>query len=221
MAPASSLEHILAVAGGDRHVARWIQRELASSHQEFLDILFQDLLFAVERLEQNPQLMVDEGEDQTTQRLADMLAAFGYQATHNTQAGGNVDLTVERVRLSHRWIAEAKRFGDVGDMREGYLQLSTRYRPALASDGRLHGGMIGYLRRPNAAKCMTGWREHLAELIEGCATQDCSRRGPLGFVSSHAHGDYGVPLEVWHVCVVLHFDPQDASGRTAKRYRTT
>ena len=48
---------------------------------------------------------------------------------------------------------------------------------------------------------------------------DCARRYALGFQSEHTHTDFGVPLRVWHNCVVLTFQPQDKSGRTAKRYQ--
>lgn len=208
------------LAEEDIFIKNLLQRRLAATMESFLQTLYDDVVAVVSMLEENPHQYVDDTEDQTTQRLVDMLKCMGYTAYHNAQAGGNVDLTVEMTRRNFRWIAEAKKFGDVGDLREGYLQLATRYKPGVAADGVAHGGLLAYLRRPDAKGKMQGWKAHFLTLPIAVAskTTSCGRRGELGFISEHPHRDYGVPLRVWHVCVMLNFEPKDASARSAKRY---
>jgi hypothetical protein len=206
----------------DIFISNMFRRLTVTTYDDFLNVLYDDLKLVIERLEENPQNYPNETEDATTQRISDILWGMQYTASHNLAAGGNVDLTVALTRLNFKWIAEAKKFGSITDMREGYLQLSTRYKPGMGSNGVMYGGMIGYLRRPDAARHMKSWRKALPSVpgADGSLLADCARRYALGFQSEHAHKDYGVPLRVWHTCVVLTFEPQDKSGRTAKRYRT-
>jgi len=200
-----------------------LRRFTVTTYDEFLSVLYDDIKLVIERLEENPQDFPDEPEDATTKRMADILWGMQYSASHNLAAGGNVDLTIAISRLNFKWIAEAKKFASVTDMREGYLQLSTRYRPGMGSDGAMYGGMIGYVRSSNAAAFMKRWRTSFLNVpgAENSIVTDCSRRYALGFQSEHTHQDFGVPLRVWHNCVVLTFQPQDKSGRTAKRYQNS
>ncbi|SDO16232.1 hypothetical protein [Polaromonas sp. JS666] len=216
-----SLAAVEEAAKNDFYVANLLRRVTVSTYDEFLDVLYDDVKLVIERLEDNPQNYPDESEDATTQRIADILWGMQYDASHNTQAGGNVDLTVSNPRRQFKWIAEAKKFADIGDMREGYLQLATRYRPGMAPGGVMYGGLIGYLHRPNAAEHIRSWRDAFASLpvASGNVLADCARRYALGFNSEHNHQTFGIPLRVWHTCVVLHFAPEDRSGRTAKRYK--
>lgn len=212
-------QYLDALALTDPAVRRWMDRQLITTFDEFLEFLYDDLHLAIERLELNPQNFSEESEDATTQRLLDIAFGLGYAGEHS-QAGGNVDIVISNNRLGFSWIGEAKKFGDVGDLREGYLQLSTRYRASRDAAGVMHGGLIGYLRRPNAAKCMQDWEAHFATMpaATGSTRTACPRRGELGFVSEHNHQDFGTPLRVWHTCVVLEFSPKDRSARAAKRY---
>lgn len=223
-APSSfSLQNVVDLAQNDVFIRNFLRRITATTYDEFLSVLYDDLKLTIERLEENPQDFPNETEDATTKRMADILWGMQYSASHNLAAGGNVDLTVAITRMNFKWIAEAKKFESVTDMREGYLQLSTRYRPAMDSNGVMHGGMIGYLRRPDAAGSMKNWRDALPTVpgAEKSVLADCSRRNALGFQSEHAHKDFGLPLRVWHNCVVLTFEPKDKSGRAAKRYQAS
>lgn len=215
-----SAERLSQLGEEDDVIGDLLGRRLASNHQEFRQAVETDILRVIARLELNPQMHNEKSEDETTQAVVDMLFCMGYTAHHNAQQGGNVDITIEQTRKNFRWIAEAKIFDDVGDLREGYLQLASRYRAGMDDAGTLHGGLIAYLRRPNAAACMAGWRAHFLTLAvaQGAVTEDCLRRHQLGFYSQHAHVDFGIPFRVWHLCIVLHFKPQDASGRSALKY---
>lgn len=218
-----SVQQVFELAKQDVFVRNFIRRSTVTTYDDFLDILYDDIQLVIERLEENPQDFPDETEDATTKRIADILWGMQYVASHNMAAGGNVDLTVTMTRMNFKWIAEAKKFASVADMREGYLQLSTRYRPSMGSNGTMYGGMIGYLRRPDAVGCMKSWREALLSVpgAEKSVLADCARRYALAFQSEHPHKDFGLPLRIWHNCVVLTFQPQDKSGRTAQRYQSS
>jgi hypothetical protein len=212
-----TLADIEALGRQDCSIANFLRRLSVVDYDDFIDVLYDDILIAVERMEESPHLYIKEGEDATTQRLLDMLHAMSYSAHHDLQLGGSVDITIELGRRGLRWIGEAKRYKSVADMREGYLQLSTRYKPGRGSLTHVNAGLIGYVRRPNAAKCMETWRAHFLKSVEtSSAMSECQRRGPLAFVSEHTHESIGIPFRVWHLCVSLHFDPKDKSGRTSK-----
>lgn len=215
-----TIEAMTVLGYHDPMIRNFLRRLEAQTYDEFLDVLYDDIKIAIERLEQSPQLYVDESEDATTQRLLDTLYGMSYGTHHNLQLGGNVDITVELFRKGFRWIGEAKKFNSVGDMREGYLQLATRYKPGGGSITTLYGGLIGYLRRPNAVSSVEAWKTHYSDDVAmGSTLSACPRRGALAFISEHAHASIGLPFRVWHLCICLHFEPQDASGRTAKRYQ--
>lgn len=203
----------------DAYIANFLRRLRADTYEEFLEVLLDDVKLVIETLEANPQnYPLDEEEDATTQRIVDILTGMNYAASHSKASGGNVDLTVE-LKRKFKWIAEAKKFGDVGDMREGFLQLSTRYTPTATSKGRAYGGLIGYIRRPKAAKHVGQWRKEFESGVGvGGSTSDCGRRGAFAFISELEHQVLGVPMEVWHTGVALYFDPLDKSGRTAQKY---
>ena len=217
---AFSIASLAEAAKYDVGIASLLRRTLASTYDEFLDVLYDDLKLVLERMENNPQNYPDESEDATTNRISDMLWGMQYEASHNLQAGGNVDLTIAMPRRQFKWIAEAKKFDSVAGMREGYLQLATRYRPGSGVNGVMYGGLIGYLRRANAVKLMEDWRTELVSLpvASGIHLQECARRPALSFISQHNHQDFGLPFRVWHLCAVLTFAPRDKSARTAKRY---
>jgi hypothetical protein len=218
---ALSLQELEFICKTDDGVRTGIGLWLVKDYDDFLDLLYDDIKLVVEQLERNPQEFRLETEDSTTQRIVDMLSMKGYSAHHNAASGGNVDLTVELKRKNWLWIAEAKKFGSVADLKSGYKQLSTRYKTG-TSDGRVaYGAILAYLRRPDAAAKMEQWKKGLQSVQEasGSIIQVCNRRNNLGFFSQHKHRDLGIPLRVWHVCVQLHVDPQDKSGLSAKKYK--
>jgi hypothetical protein len=217
-----NLAEIEYLEANDDDFRGFLRRFLVKTYVDFVDGLYDDICHVLTQLETNIHLYPeDEYEDATTQRIVDMLSVMGYTASHNKASGGSVDITVELTRRRWKWISEAKKFNSVADLREGYLQLATRYRPGLAGAQKAFGALFGYLRRPNAAQAVTAWKDELVTIPEasGSTLEPCTRRGPLAFYSEHQHAALGVPFRVWHVCVPLYFDPKDKSGRTAKKYK--
>lgn len=193
------------------------QRLLASSYQDFVEVLYADLDLAVNRLEGNPQLYQNDSEDELTGHIIGILQTLGYAASHGTTGGGSKDITVNGKNPSWVWIGEAKIYKSSNDLHEGYLQLSTRYRHP--DPTKSCGGLLAYIKRPNAATLMDKWKVEFMKLpLPNLNSRECPKRSKLAFFSIHDHESSGLPFEVRHLAVCLHFYPRDKSGRKAKRY---
>jgi hypothetical protein len=127
----SSIEELKILSKNDPILERILSRQFATKYEDFLGTLQIDLVEIVVQLEKSANLQRDESEDQTTQRIVDMCHSMGYQAHHNAASGGNVDITVIQRKCGFEWLAEAKKFNSITDMKEGYLQLASRYRPGM------------------------------------------------------------------------------------------
>lgn len=199
------------IRGGKRFLARYS----VLNNVEFVEALYDELDSIIVEIERNRQARQDDSEDRLTLEIVTCLNQLGYLAEHNAQSGGNVDITVSHYLEDFRWLGEAKWFNNVGDMREGMLQLVTRY--AIGSPSQDQGGLVGYLKRPNASKCMGDWNKELQTMgLKELQLDDCQRRPQIAFYSRHLHETSGLPYRVRHVCVMLHHDPQDKSGRRSK-----
>lgn len=215
----NSVQALLDLSKYDIHLKGWLDRSLTTTYTGFINQLYNDLQAVAERLMLNPQNYLNENEDATTGRIADSLFFMGYECTFGQSSGGAVDITVEKKRLNFKWIGEAKRYNSITDLKEGFLQLSTRYTPGFNSGNILYGGLFAYLRRPNAASHMNKWRATLPTLPEAtdAQTSDCVRLGALAFNSEHQHASMGMPMKIWHICFQLHHEPKDKSARNRKR----
>ncbi len=214
----TTVADLLRISNGDPFIAGILERATISSYEDFIRVLYADLHRCVKFLESQAHVIEDEHEDSTTGRILTHLDGAGYSA-RPANRGGNVDLVIELSRLGYTWIGEAKKFDSVADLREGYLQLATRYVPGSTSTGKSYGGLFGYLRRPNAVQHVEEWkREFLTiPIAQGAKIRPCNMLGPFAFYSEHNHQASGAPFEVWHVCLKLLVLPQDKSAVTSKK----
>ncbi|MBO7773437.1 hypothetical protein J6352_10880 [Burkholderia pseudomallei] len=196
-----------------------IHRQYVKTYDEFIELFYEMLDYAISRLEENPQNHQQDGEDQLTDKLVGLLQMAGYNASHGTTGGGSKDLTVKWLNPEWSWIGEAKLFKSLTDVREGFLQLTTRYRNSNPLYTR--GGLIVYTLRQKAALLLKEWIAEAAKLegYDNFRSEDCPRRPNLAYKTFHDHEASGLPCEIRHIAVVLYFLPKDRSGRTAKRYR--
>jgi hypothetical protein len=206
------------IRGGERWSAR-VQRKTL---QDFVEVLYGDIDDIFKDIEESPQHRQNDTEDRLTDEIKIALRRFGYVAEHDPQRGGHVDLTVSDTVKPWTWLGEAKHYGSICDLREGFLQLATRYSNGDPSDNQ--GGILAYLKRPNAARQMKRWQDSLSSLrLRKLSIAACHRRSGLAFYSMHEHGTSGMPYRVRHMCLMLYFAPADKSGRrsrkTAKRSR--
>lgn len=194
-----------------------IRRALAQSYDEFVEILYDDLDFAISGLELNPQFHQDSSEDTISNFIIQGLRGY-YKVTQGATGGGNKDITVEGRERSWMWIGEAKIYKSLADLREGWLQLTTRYKHI--DPTKNSAALLAYSFRPDAVKHLSDWRAELrTQGLENYGDSDCGRRKPLAFYSKHKHQDSGVDMPVRHIAINLSFKPKDKSARNAKKYK--
>ena len=203
---------------GDRVFECSIRMRLAASndnYDDFVECLYEDIDRIFAAFQATPQRRSGDGEDRITDDLVVNLRTAGYDANHDQDAGGHVDVTVKAGNLT--WIGEAKIYRSVGNVLEGFLQLTTRYRPASGNFAHNKGGMLIYItEKPNAKAQMDAWRQHIQnQSVDGYQDWDCTRN-VLAFHSKHTHEVTGHPFFVRHIPLLLYHQPSDKSARSRK-----
>ncbi|WP_186057332.1 hypothetical protein [Burkholderia gladioli] len=222
--PNISLKDFLLLVKGNPIHENMVRQHFVETYDDFIDILNQSLDLAINALEENPQHHQTDNEDALTEKLITSLKMAGYDATHGTAGGGSKDLTVKWKNPQWTWIGEAKKFKTLNDVREGFLQLTTRYRTSNPLYTR--GALIAYTFRPKASLLLKEWMNEAVVVAADASVQldnfrveNCSRRPLLAYNSSHDHVATGLPCQIRHIAVALYHLPQDKSGRTAKKYK--
>ena len=188
-------------------------RILARTYDDFIGILYADIDHIVRELEENPELLKNDGEDRLTIEIKRGLVYKGYNATHDSKHGGHTDLLVRKGEFV--WIGEAKIHSDYNYIWEGFLQLTTRY--STGGVNQKDGGIIIYIRINSAKAVMDEWLKQLSQKgLPGFSSLMCDKN-PIAFFSSHTHDKSGLPFRIRHIPVMLHFEPKDKSGRKRKR----
>lgn len=216
--PNFSLRGLEQLIAADPISRNMVWRLSASSYAEFVNVLYKDLDLVISELELNPQHYQNDCEDKLTAFIISMLKMKGYDASHGTTGGGSKDITVNGSAPSWSWIGEAKIYNSITDLREGFLQLSTRYRNV--DPLKSCGGLLAYTRREYAADLMDKWKKAVGKIpLRNFRVCPCPSRDRLGFISVHDHISSGLPFEVRHLAICLYHRPLDKSGRTAKKYQ--
>ncbi|KAB0598080.1 hypothetical protein K8O84_10595 [Cupriavidus pauculus] len=213
-----SLTDYVALIKNDPIQSASIHRQFTSSYDQFIELFYQTLDFTIALIEENPQFQQDRSEDELTDQIVRSLKIAGYDVTQGTTGGGNKDITVKWRNPMWSWIGEAKIYKSIASLREGFLQLITRYR---TSDPRhTQGGLIAYTFRPKAAQLLKEWMDEVVTVpeAEGIKVEQCNIKRDLAYITIHDHVATGLPCRIRHVSVALYFLPQDKSGRTAKKY---
>ena len=222
--PNLSLKEFYALVEHNPVTRNMVRRQFVKTYDEFIDVFYEMLDYAIARLEENAQHHQGDSEDALTVKLTNLLQMAGFSATHGTTGGGNKDLTVSWLNPDWSWIGEAKKYKSLTDVKEGFLQLTTRYRNANPLYTR--GGLIAYTFRPKAATLLKEWMDEAAKVanetnvkLDSFRVDECARRPKLAYNSYHDHVASGLECEIRHLVVALYHLPEDRSGRTAKKYR--
>ncbi|MCA7888988.1 hypothetical protein LGM58_38060 [Burkholderia contaminans] len=191
-------------AGGNRMV----RRMTTGSYAEFVSLLYEDFDEIIGDLEGRKKYFTASSEDQISDSLISSLRQYGYQASHDKDHSGHVDITVE---VSHQpnfiWLGEAKLDDGPKYCWGGFQQLTTRYSVARA--GADAGGILIYLQKYKDAKSrLEQWAEYL-EKEQGiaCDRADPTRPG-LAFSTAAEHTGTGLPYKVRHMIIYLRHDPE-------------
>lgn len=209
------LQEYTCLFGKDAAFERHLRRRAAvvkNDYKAFLQCLYDEIQSVIQVLQSNPQRRTDDCEDRLTDELVSNLNTAGYTATHGRSSGGHVDITVACGDFT--WIAEAKKYHSTSAVYEGFLQLTTRYRPANGNFEQNQGGLLIYITdNSDAKKLMDNWKSVLqGKSIEGYSESICTDHY-LSFISQHKHEVTGEPFIIRHIPLLLYFAPKDKSGR--------
>ncbi|HDR9038880.1 TPA: hypothetical protein QDB07_006457 [Burkholderia vietnamiensis] len=176
-------------------------------YEVWSDVLELDLLQCIKMLEEDPQIRAKDGEDRLTAEIITMLRSRSYDASHDEKVGGHSDIVVRHAK-GYLWLGEAKIHSTYDYLLQGFNQLCTRYSRGTPDSDR--GSLIVYTRVQDVGAVIQKWRAHLGDQkIAEFVADDCPHRKEVGFRSKHKHDSSGRDYRVWHVGVVLHFDPKD------------
>lgn len=188
-------------------VGLFVDRLLIQSYEDFVKVLYLDLDQCIARIEEDPDVRKQDGEDRLTAELINMMHSRTYDASHDEKIGGHSDIVI-RHHLGYVWVGEAKIHGSYEYLEQGFNQLTTRYSPGTPNADQ--GAFIVYVRNRDCAAVMAKWRARLGELaLPDYTDGECTVRQELGFYSTHRHEGSGRLMRVRHIAIKQHFDPKD------------
>lgn len=193
-----SFEQIEALAKVDPDFENFFERKLACTYQRFVNILYQDLDDALQHLEQARHLYKDSNEDQLSSQIISFLKGRFYDAEHDTQHGGHVDILVKHQHGKYEWIGEAKIWKGAEYALDGWNQLNKRYSSGTVRDN--HGGILLYVKVKNAKQKLNDWLDHLKMNIEVEIEEDIN---PLVKKTKSIHEGSGLEIYIRHMAVML------------------
>ncbi|WP_338849709.1 hypothetical protein V8J88_11680 [Massilia sp. W12] len=195
---------------------RAFKRDSVTTYEEFIDLLYESMDEAIDKLERNPQYYINDDEDKLTYSIATLLQQIGYNARHGHKNGGNIDLFVEHSKSEWSWCGEAKIFNQIDNINEAFLQLTTRYRNNSVEYNQR--GILIYIKKQDASKYLGQWRNMLFDK-DGVEILEDERKKLFAFFSEHKDNSSGVMMKIRHRGICLYHLPEDKSGRSAKKYQ--
>ena len=198
-----------------------------SSYQEFLDFLYDDIDFVIDRLSRHRDKYSEgmrtnpkQGEDLINSTICDILTGRGWEAEHDTHINGNADIVVSIKYEPYEWIGEAKIRSGNKNLDKGIKQLIHRY--STGRDYQTSGGMIIYVKDSDvkAKKMLDDWKSYLLKpdlnivnkeglptlLPPALRVEKCPEK-QLVFYSYHEHPSSGLEYTVRHTIIDFRHDP--------------
>lgn len=199
-----------------------------SNYQEFLDFLYDDIDFVINRLSRHRDKYSEgmrnnpkQGEDLINSTICDILAGRGWEAEHDTHVNGNADIVVSIKYEPYEWIGEAKIRSGNTNLEKGMKQLLHRY-----STGRSFqnfGGLVVYVNdtSTNLKKIFEAWQEFillpskdsydddgylLPALSPVKEIKNCTENQLL-FYSTHEHPSTGIDYTIRHMIIDFRHTP--------------
>lgn len=187
--------------------ALFADRLLVGSYEDFVRVLYIDIDQCLAKIEEDPDVRSEDGEDRLTAELIGMLCSRMYDASHDEKIGGHSDIVV-RHSAGYLWVGEAKIHSDYAYLEKGFNQLTTRYSPGTPNADQ--GALIAYVRVADCAGVLSTWRERLQKLgLREYSEEECSARDNLAFYTTHKHEGSGRTMRVRHIAVKQYFSPKD------------
>jgi len=204
-----NLEDLFTLQKYDPDLNGFLNRKFADTKELFVEQLYKDIDDAIHNIENNKHMYQEAhwGEDELTAVLITFLKGRCYDAEHDTQHGGHVDILVKHQLGKFEWIGEAKLWNGPAYIYGGWIQLNERYGSGTIRDD--HGGIILYIKIKNSATKLKDWKDHLCENV---AVAECtSEDNPLRFKSITNHPATQLPYYVRHMGVSLFHHTGDSS----------
>lgn len=178
----------------------------AENHEQRVSAVNKAIDFCCNQLEITKHMNQGLGEDKITTDICNMLIMAGFDALHDSSVGGHCDIVIKG-KNRFLWLAEAKEHSNYGWLQKGFQQLSTRY--STGQIGQDHGAVIIYCYVADAAKMLEKWRVELLNNNKNVEAEQSKDGNPLHFFSKHQHIATGLPFNVRHKAVALHWNPKD------------
>jgi hypothetical protein len=197
----SNIESII-LRHGEEGLMRYLEIIAPSDGNKFISRLYQELASIVQNLEETAQYRQNDSEDRITSDVVLLLRQSGYDATHDTDHRGHVDIRVKNKTFV--WLGEAKIHSNYSWLLDGLKQLHMRY-----STGKEEGsGILIYIKGSNAKRVMDEWRKRL-EADGECNLKETNEGiEKLTFWSIHQHEGSGLEISTKHIGVSLFYNPQ-------------
>lgn len=197
-----SLASLQVLSQFDAEVNGFLKRKFAATNVDFVKQLYIDLDEAMYVLETQKHMYQETkwGEDELTSVIIAFLKGRNYDAEHDTQHGGHIDILVKHQLGRFAWIGEAKLWDGPAYIFGGWNQLNERYGTGTVRDN--HGGIIIYVKQRHSGEKFSSWRRHLSENVAG-ATIIPDDTNSLRFSSETVHPATSQPYFVRHMAVSL------------------
>ena len=198
-----SLAQIESLCMFDPDVAGMIQRKLSANKDIFLKQLYQDIDDAIHDIEIKKHMYQDSqwGEDELTSVIITFLKGRLYDAEHDTQHGGHVDILVKHQLGKFEWLGEAKLWDGPKYIHGGWIQLTERYGTGTLRDN--HGGMLIFVKQDKSLEKFQSWEKYLLEQVPETKIEK-DKLTPLRFMSSNEHPATCLTYQVRHMAVSLY-----------------
>ena len=175
-------------------------------YDAFTDQLNKDVEFQLYELTSNANHWHEAGEDQITTCLVGALKAMGYNASHDSNHNGHVDINIQYGNF--KWLGECKLQKGDENTYKGFNQLTTRY--SRGNDYEYRGGIIVYHQNPHktALDSLQGWRDYIRSIKDPVIHCSNIPNRKLYFDSTHRHIYSGYDYCIRHFWVNIAHNPK-------------
>ncbi len=192
--------------------------EKYGTYEQFVDLLYQNIDEIVSELLSNSEDFLDAEEDYISNCICRSLVDRRFNAVREAQENGRADIRVKKG--SFKWIAEAKRATSMINVREGLLQLLTRY--SKGEGNATSGGLFIYIQgeKNREAEFMSNWINNELvnqQVVKIMSSNPCSLK-PTCFITNLIHPGSLNEYKLRSMPISFFHNPQDKSGRKAKKY---
>lgn len=171
---------------GQRELVEQLIRLQPANYEDFVGQLHRDLLYVVGEIEGDAKDFQSASEDELNREIVRLMRCRFYNASHDHDEGGHVDIHIRSRDGRYSWLAEAKLDNGPAYLTAGVHQLSERY--ARGTPHHNHGGFIVYIQKKRCAERFANWRKHFSGLVnefEALEVLDSGMRVGLTFDSKY------------------------------------